>query len=113
VKTDYNEIDEGTGYIGFREAFDIIGANVRPVGDEALSLDLCVCRVAAADLVAMVSYHSVGVSLKDGFAVKSTDVVYADRRKPVCLKVTCAWGRVRTSPSWSEAPERLQMRAAG
>jgi len=87
VKTDYNEIDEGTGYIGFREAFDIIGANVRPVGDEALSLDLCVCRVAAADLVAMVSYHSVGVSLKDGFAVKSTDVVYADRRKPVCLKV--------------------------
>lgn len=87
MKTDYNEIDEGTGYIGYGEAFDIIGANVRPVGDEALSLNLCVCRVAAADLVAVVSYPSVDVSLKDGFAVKSADVACADRQKPVCLKV--------------------------
>jgi len=90
VKTDFNEIDEGTGYIGYGEAFDIIGANVQPVGDEALSLNRCVCRVAAADLVARVSYPSVDVSLKDGFAVKSTDVVYADRRKPVRLKVAGA-----------------------
>jgi molybdopterin molybdotransferase len=37
--------------------------------------------------VAQVSYPSVDVSLKDGFAVKSTDVVYANRQKPVCLKV--------------------------
>jgi molybdopterin molybdotransferase len=87
VKTDYNEIDEGTGYIGYQEALDIIGANVRPVGNETFSLDRCVGRVAAADLVARVSYPSVDVSLKDGFAVKSTDVVYADRRKPVFLKV--------------------------
>lgn len=90
MKTDFNEIDEGTGYIGYREAFDIIGANVRPVGEEALSLDLCVSRVVAADLVALVSYPSVDVSLKDGFAVKSPDVVYADRRNPVCLKVAGA-----------------------
>jgi molybdopterin molybdotransferase len=88
VKIDFNEIDEGSGYIGYREAFDIIGANVRPVGDETLSLNLSVCRVVAADLVAQVSYPSVDVSLKDGFAVKSTDVVYANRIKPVCLKVT-------------------------
>ncbi|MCK9391850.1 MAG: molybdopterin molybdotransferase MoeA [Syntrophales bacterium] len=87
MKTDYNEIDEGTGYIGYQEALDIIGANVRPVGNETFSLDRCVGRVAAADLVARVSYPSVDVSLKDGFAVKSTDVVYADRRKPVFLKV--------------------------
>lgn len=88
MKTDLNEIDEGTGYIGYREAFDIIGSNVRPMGDETLSLNLIVCRVAAADLLAQVSYPSVDVSLKDGFAVKSTDVVYANRIKPVCLKVT-------------------------
>lgn len=87
MKADSKEIDEGTGYIGYREAFDIIGANVRPVGDEALPLSLCVGRVAAADLVAQVSYPSVDVSLKDGFAVKSTDVACADRQKPVCLKV--------------------------
>jgi molybdopterin molybdotransferase len=87
MKVDFNEIDEGTGYIGYREAFDIIGANVWPVGDEQLSLDLCVYRVVTADLVALVSYPSVDVSLKDGFAVKSKDVAYADRRKPMSLKV--------------------------
>ncbi|MEN6319836.1 MAG: molybdopterin molybdotransferase MoeA [Syntrophaceae bacterium] len=87
MKTDFNEIDEGISYIGYQEAFDIVGANVLAVGEEVLSLDKCVCRVAAADLVATVSYPSVDVSLKDGFAVKSTDVVFADRRKPVCLKV--------------------------
>jgi hypothetical protein len=37
--------------------------------------------------VALVSYPSVDVSLKDGYAVKSTAVVYADRQKPVYLKV--------------------------
>ena len=25
MKTDFKEIDEGTGYIGYQEAFDIIG----------------------------------------------------------------------------------------
>jgi molybdopterin molybdotransferase len=79
MKTDFNEIDEGTSYIGYHEAFDIVGANVRLGEDEVLSLNLCVNRVATADLVAQVSYPSVDVSLKDGFAVKSIDVVYADR----------------------------------
>jgi molybdopterin molybdotransferase len=87
VKNNFNEIDEGAGYIGYREAFDIIGANVWPVGDEELPLDQCVCRVMAADLVALMSYPSIDVSLKDGFAVKSRDVVKADRGKPVRLKV--------------------------
>jgi molybdopterin molybdotransferase len=87
MKIDSNEIDEGAGYIGYREAFDIIGANVWSVGDEELPLNLCVGRVVAADLVALVRYPSADVSLKDGFAVKSKDVANADRRKPVCLKV--------------------------
>lgn len=87
MKTDSKEIDEGTGYVGYREAFDIIGDNVLTVGDEVLPLGLCVNRVAAADLVAQVSYPTIDVSLKDGFAVKSTDVACADRQKPVCLKV--------------------------
>lgn len=90
MKTEFNEIDEGTGYIGYREALDIIRAGVRPVGEETLSLDRCVCRVAAADLTARVSYPLVDVSLKDGFAVRSADVVYAGRRKPVRLKVVGA-----------------------
>lgn len=86
MKTDF-EIDEGTGYIGYREALDIIGANIRPVGNEILPLSLCAGRVAAVDLVAEVSYPSVDISLKDGFAVKSTDVMHANNQEPVCLKV--------------------------
>jgi molybdopterin molybdotransferase len=87
MQTENDEIDEGKGYIGYREAFDIIGANVWPVGDEELTLDRCACRVAAADLMALVRYPSVDVSLKDGFAVKSQDVADAEKRKPVSLKV--------------------------
>ena len=74
MKLDSHEIDEGLGYVGYREAFNIIGANVWPVGDEEISLDQCTGRVAARDLVALVSYPSVNVSLKDGFAVKAGDV---------------------------------------
>ncbi len=87
MEADTNEIDEGTGYIGYREAFEIIGANVRPAGEEEVTLHLCVGRIAASDLVAQVSYPSSDVSLKDGFAVKSVDVARAERRKPVRLKV--------------------------
>ncbi len=87
MKTNSTEIDEGTGYIGYKEACDIIQNDVGLLGDEMLSLDLCVGRVVAADVVAIVNYPSVNVSLKDGFAVKSVDVAQADRQKPVRLKV--------------------------
>ena len=35
MKTDFKEIDKGAGYIGYQEAFDIIGTNVRPLGEDA------------------------------------------------------------------------------
>ena len=38
--SEIREIDEGADYVGYREAFDIIGANVRKVGEEELRLDL-------------------------------------------------------------------------
>lgn len=87
MKNNVNEIDEGLGYVGYREAFEIIGSNVWPVRHEELPLSSCVSRVAAEDLVAQISYPSVNVSQKDGYAVKSRDVADADRRKPVRLKV--------------------------
>jgi len=87
MKPDSHEIDEGANYIGYREALDIVNANVRPVEKEELPLHLCVNRVAAADLAARVSYPSGDVSLKDGFAVKSIDVAQANRLLPVCLKL--------------------------
>ena len=88
METDNYEIDEGTGYVGYREAFDLIASNVVPVGTEEISLDACVGRIAAADLTALISYPSVDVSLKDGFAVTSGDVAAASRDRPVQLRVT-------------------------
>ncbi len=82
--------DESGKNISYREAFDIIGANVWPKGDEELPLDLCAGRVVAADLVARKSHPGADISLKDGFAIKSRDVVRADKRKPVKLEVVGA-----------------------
>jgi len=87
VRKGSSEIDEGTGYIGYGEAFDVVAANVRPLGDEELPLNLCTGRVISADVTAKVSYPSVDVSLKDGFAVKSSDVARAERHNPVSLNV--------------------------
>jgi molybdopterin molybdotransferase len=88
MEKDVNEIDEGTGYVGYREAFDIIASNVRPGKPEQLTLALSVGRIAAADIVAEVSYPTVDVTLKDGYAVISADVEQASARRPVKLKVT-------------------------
>jgi molybdopterin molybdotransferase len=82
-----NEIDEGIGYVGYREALDLVSANVRPVGVEELSLDAGVGRIAAGDVVARISYPSADVSLKDGFAVKSQDVTGASIKHTVRLKI--------------------------
>ncbi len=88
METDNYEIDEGTDYVGYQEAFNLIASNVRPVGVEELSLESSVDRIAAGDVVAQVSYPSTDVSLKDGFAVKSIDAVSASMQSPVYLKVT-------------------------
>ncbi len=87
MDTDYTEIDEGTDYVGYREALNLVYSNIQPVGVEEIPLDLCVGRVVAGELVALESYPSGDVSLKDGFAVKSEDVAAASRRQLVCLRV--------------------------
>jgi molybdopterin molybdotransferase len=87
METDSNEIDEGTGYVGYREAFEIITSNISTVGTEEVPLDSGTGRIAASDLVARVSYPQTDVSLKDGFAVKSSDVDGASSRRPVYLEV--------------------------
>jgi len=88
MERDVNEIDEGTGYVWYREAFDIITSNVWPGKPEQLPLALSVGSIAAEDIVAEVSYPSADVTLKDGYAVISADVEKASARHPVSLKVT-------------------------
>lgn len=88
METEFTEIDEGTGYVGYQEAFNLVCSNVQPVGVEEIPIGLSVGRIVAEDLVALVSYPSGDVSLKDGFIVRSEDVAGASVRRPVCLRVT-------------------------
>ncbi len=88
MRTDSNEIDEGTGYIGYREAFQLVHSNVRPVGTEELPLDLSVGRIVSEELTARVSYPASDVSLKDGFAVRSEDVAGASPERPVQVNIS-------------------------
>jgi molybdopterin molybdotransferase len=88
TKRDTNEIDEGTDYVGYREAFQLISSNVKTVGIEELPLALSVNRIAAADIIAAISYPSSDVTLKDGYAVTSADVAKASARHPVRLFIT-------------------------
>jgi molybdopterin molybdotransferase len=82
-----NEIDEGIGYIGYREAFNIITAHAGSGRVEQLPLASSVGRIAAIDITAEVSYPTADVSLKDGYAVVSEDVEKATARRPVSLRV--------------------------
>lgn len=83
-----NEIDKGTDYAGYQEAFNLIASNVKTVGVEELPLALSVNRIAAADIVALVSYPTSDVTLKDGYAVISSDIEKASPQHPVRLTVT-------------------------
>jgi molybdopterin molybdotransferase len=82
-----DEIDDGTGHVGYREAFDLVCSNVRLLPSEKIALELSHNRIASDDAVALASYPSLDVSLKDGFAVKSTDVAKASKQRPVILEV--------------------------
>jgi molybdopterin molybdotransferase len=83
-----NEIDEGTHYIGYRKALDLVCSHIRPVGIEERPLGSCVDHVLSEDIAAVVNYPSADVSLKDGFAARSEDVMTASADRPVCLRLT-------------------------
>jgi molybdopterin molybdotransferase len=88
MENNFIEIDEGTDYVGYQEAFHLVVSNVKPVGNEKIPLDTCACRTLSENLVARVSYPSSDVSLKDGYAVRSGSVAAASHRRPVFLRVT-------------------------
>ena len=88
MEKETNEIDEGTGYVGYQEAFRLICDNVSTVGVEEMPLALSVGRISATDIIATISYPSVDVTLKDGYAVVSADVAEASERHPIRLKIT-------------------------
>lgn len=87
METDFTEIDEGTDYAGYREAFDLVSSNIRPVGEEEIPLADCAGRIATGPVVAEISYPQADVSLKDGFAVLSGGIARASVNRPVTLRI--------------------------
>ena len=81
----FPEIDEGVEYIGYRDAINLIYSNVEPVGIEELPIETCVGRIAADNIVAQVDSPASDVSLKDGYAVRSNDLITASKKKAVRL----------------------------
>jgi molybdopterin molybdotransferase len=89
-RNNHEEIDEGEGHAGYQEAIDLISANIKTVGMEDIPLTAAAGRILAQDIVAKESYPSADVSLKDGYAIISSDIEKAMPEKPVRLKVTGA-----------------------
>lgn len=73
--------------IGYSEALALTLGSISSLETETVALSECQGRVAARDLGALVDSPSVDASLKDGFAVCSTDVEAASVENPVTLRI--------------------------
>ncbi len=72
--------------MGLDRALELTLAAIEPLADESVPLLELTGRVAAAGVTALADVPSTDVSLKDGYAVCSTDVVAASSSNPVRLK---------------------------
>ena len=86
-------------FIGYAEALELTLDNLQALPCKTVPLAQSLGLVAAKDLFALVDAPSCDISLKDGFAVCSTDIAQASRQRPVRLNVldTSAAGVVRTT----------------
>lgn len=73
--------------IGYSEALSLTLGNISSLDRETVGLSECQDRVAACDLNALVDSPSVDASLKDGFAVCSSDIEDASNENPVTLQL--------------------------
>ena len=73
--------------IGFEEAVSLAMENVFAVEEQILTVDKAVGRIISRPLHARVDSPSVHASLKDGYAVVSSDLTAASRQNPVKLSV--------------------------
>ena len=74
--------------IGYNDAVDLCIQHVNVLGSEAVSVMTAAGRTAADDISAMVDSPSVDASLRDGYAVISSDLSEATPDAPVRLDVT-------------------------
>ncbi len=78
--------------IGFKQACDISLRNIKRMESESVSITRAVDRVTAEDVCASSDCPSTDSSMKDGYAVVSSDVKYASPDSPAKLDVIGAVG---------------------
>ncbi len=71
--------------IGFDEALKKTVKTITPLGIEMVSLSESPGRITARELLSKVDSPSINASLKDGYAVRSEDLVSASKQKPIKL----------------------------
>lgn len=92
-------------FIGFAEALELTVSSVPRTGTESLPLDRLTGRICWEDIISMVDCPSVDSSLKDGYAVVSSDLKECSAENVIRLKVT---GRVTAGSSSRLAISRGQ-----
>jgi len=75
-------------FIGFEEALALTVSSVPTAGTESLALDRLTGKISSQDVVSRVDCPSVDSSLKDGYAVVSSDLKKASRENVIDLEVT-------------------------
>ena len=73
--------------IGFQEAYRLTLDSVPQMGSEYLPLHLITNRILSTDALSKADSPSVSASMKDGYAVKSIDLVQAGHENSVKLRV--------------------------
>jgi len=74
-------------FIGFQEAFDLTIQSIHPLDTAEIPLSESLGFVSAGDIRAIVDSPSVDVSMKDGYAVRWTDISGATQQTPVRLGI--------------------------
>lgn len=80
--------DENSGFIGFEEALKIVHETIAPGGLEEVGLMHTAGRVAGERVISRASSPTTSVSRKDGYAVRSQDLVNAAESAPALLSVS-------------------------
>jgi molybdopterin molybdotransferase len=73
--------------IGFDLAFRMAMEGTHRIGVETMPISLCVGRVLSSKVCAAVDSPTDDASLKDGYAVVSTDLAHASDKNPIELKI--------------------------
>jgi molybdopterin molybdotransferase len=75
-------------FIGFEEALELTVSSVPTAGRESLTLDRLTGKISSEDVVSRVDCPSVDSSLRDGYAVVSSNLKEASSDNLIPLKVT-------------------------